>query len=344
MIMVVSNHDLKTVTGKVTIARPSQVKMIPDDPAQGNTHCHSDPGGSTVIMDDEEMTKDLGVAFFVDSNKKFVLPPPFWGDLFDYYDVGPTPGPYVCAVPWKDKTWRTVPGVEVIRTHEVMEPLDNDLPPLPPVMSGRAKIMKTAGQGEFDNLHIAPKMVIRSQYVKSERIPKEKLIGLDRITMAPFCFHDCLHMHVRWGTDYKDVQNRGWLDEETPSALAGAPLVPPNQKVTLNLLSPTSFEYLAEAQGVRAGTWQIMFHHGLGYALNSKYRLNIARQGVNRGNGVSVSKGKWALFYWNLRWYPARDGVQYERLSWDQGALPKLREAGSLPEASPTSAASASGN
>src|SRR5262249_17182967 len=63
MIMVVSDHDLRTVTGKVTIARPPQVKMIPDDPSKSNTHCHSDPRGATVIMDGEEMTKDLGVAF-----------------------------------------------------------------------------------------------------------------------------------------------------------------------------------------------------------------------------------------------------------------------------------------
>ena len=163
------------------------------------------------------------------------------------------------------------------------------------------------------------------------------------VTMAPFCFHDCMHMHFRWGADYNDIQNRGWKDDETPSALAGAPLVPANQKVTLNLLSPVSFEYIAEANGVRAGTWQIMLHHGLAYALNSKYRLDIVRRAVNRGNGVSVSKGDWALMYWNLRWYPAKDGIHYERLSWAQDALPKLREAGSLPGAAPKTAASASG-
>ncbi len=189
-------------------------------------------------------------------------------------------------------------------------------------------------------------MVVRPQYVTSKRIPKEKLLGLDRITMAPFCFHDCLHMHVRWGAGDNDAQNRGWRDEETPNALAGAPLVPTNQKVTLNLLSPTSFEYIAEAQGVRAGTWQIMLHHGLGYALNGKYRLNVVRGAVNRGNDVAspVSQGEWALMYWNLRWYPATDGVQYQRLSWAKDALPKLREAGSLPEAAPKAAASASGS
>ena len=103
MIMVVSNHDLKTVTGKVTIARPPQVKMTPDDPSEPNAHCHSDSQGATVMMDGEEMTKDLGVAFFTDSNNSFVVPSPYWADLFDYYDVNPTPGSYVCAVPWKDK-------------------------------------------------------------------------------------------------------------------------------------------------------------------------------------------------------------------------------------------------
>ena len=170
----------------------------------------------------------------------------------------------------------------MIRTREVMEPLDqgSDEPPLPPVIPLRGKIVKTAGQGEFDNLHIAPKMVVRPQYVTSKRIPKEKLLGLDRITMAPFCFHDCLHMHVRWGAGDNDAQNRGWRDEETPNALAGAPLVPTNQKVTLNLLSPTSFEYIAEAQGVRAGTWQIMLHDGPADALN---RQVSAERGPWRG-------------------------------------------------------------
>jgi hypothetical protein len=355
MIMVVSNHDLKTVTGKVTIARPPQVKMIPDDPAQANKHCHSDPQGATVMMDSEEMTKDLGVAFFTDSNKSFrgLIPPPDWGTLFDYYDVSPPPGPYVCAVPWKDRSRRTVPGAEVVRTDPPFYtrekdgwagPPDDDPPSnRPPVSVRREKIMKAAGQGEFDNLHIAPKMVVRPEFVTSTRVPKEKLIGLDKITMAPFCFHDCMHMHVRWGADFSDAQNRGWVNDETPNALAGAPLVPPNQKVILNLLSSTSFEYIAEAQGVRAGTWQIMLHHGASYALNTKFKLNGVFL-LDWGNDVSVSRGDWALMYWILRWFTASDGVQYERLSWAEGSLPKLREAGSLPENAPKAAASASGN
>jgi hypothetical protein len=291
-------------------------------------------------MDGEEMTQDLGVAFFTDSNVPSLIPNPFWGDLFDYYDVNPLPGPYVCAVPWKDKSRRFVPTSVIVTSDDPVLESGDPTPP-GPIIVGK-KISKTGGQGEFDNLHIAPKMVLRPENVTSHHIPKEKLAGLDRITMAPFCFHDCLHMHLRWGAADGDAQNRGWQDEETPNALAGAPLVPPNQRVTLNLMSPTSFEYTAEALGVRAGSWQIMLHHGLGYALNAKYRINVVRGGVNHGS-ISVSKGDWALMYWNLRWYPSQNGIQYERLSWAQGDLPKLREAGSLPQAIPKAAVTSSG-
>jgi hypothetical protein len=331
MIMVLSNHDLKTVTGKITVKRPPQIKMLPDDPG-GNPHCHSSPEGSTVMMGEEEMTENLSTAFFTDANDTPVIPSASWASIFDYYECNPAMGSYVMAVPWKIRRSRTIPGLEVSRNAawKNMGITNKDTP----LYVKRTPVVKMAGQGEFDNIHIAPKMVIRPEnvrpFINGHMSTPIQLTGLDNITMAPFCIHDCMHLHTRWSADVSGKQAKGWSDEETPNSLAGAPVVPPNQKVTLNLLSPTSFEYVAEARNVRTGAWQIMFHHGAGYALDFESKATVARLAGPSG-GMYATKGVWSEFYWRIRWDYA-DGVQYERLTWPAGALPKLRETGSLPE------------
>ena len=163
MIMVVSNHDLDTVTGKITIKRPPQIKMLPDDP-NGNSHCHSGQQGSTVMMGDEEMTRNLGTAFFTDNNDLPTIPSASWGSLFDYYECNPALGSYVMAVPWKVRRSRTIPGLEVSRraAWANMGVPNHD----PPLYIERTPVVKMAGQGEFDNIHMAPKMVIRPENVR----------------------------------------------------------------------------------------------------------------------------------------------------------------------------------
>ena len=76
-------------------------------------------------------------------------------------------------------------------------------------------VRKLGGQGEFDNLHIAPRMTVKPDLLKLN----PKLQGLDSIVMAPFCIHDCFHMHWRWGEKLDSIQARGW----SPMASRAAP-------------------------------------------------------------------------------------------------------------------------
>ena len=113
------------------------------------------------------------------------------------------------------------------------------------------KVLNSAGQGEFDNVHIAPKMFVPASAidwpdfgVAGPPSMRRAYESVKEITMAPFCVHDCLHMHVRWGewigtnVFTSDPAFRGWVGDDLPNDDngSGLPLVPANQKITLKLL------------------------------------------------------------------------------------------------------------
>ena len=94
-------------------------------------------------------------------------------------------------------------------------------------------------------------------------------VEFDDIAMAPFCEHDCLHTHTRWGIPDPKIplSNKGF-DGRAPHQIAGAPLVPANQTVFISLTTPSSCRYRAVARGpIRPGTFSVFNHHGSGYAL-----------------------------------------------------------------------------
>jgi hypothetical protein len=108
----------------------------------------------------------------------------------------------------------------------------------------------------------------------------EGLYGLENVAMAPFCIHDCFHMHWRWSNGPDDPQVKGWVANR-PFAKAGAPLlVPGNQGVTLEMHSPVSFTYTAKAEGCPASEWEIILHHCGAYALSVGTKGKLARAAV----------------------------------------------------------------
>jgi len=172
-------------------------------------------------------------------------------------------------------------------------------------------LYKVPRQGAFDSVHLAPKM----------KAPDEVLYAIDpdalrrsfaRISMAPFCAHDCLHTHWRWGDWQTSKQTLGW-EGWTPYCKPGAPMVPPNQEVTIRL-EGAQLEYTARATKVPAGIWQIVFHHGSAYA--------IAASKIIKGLGETAlmqplapgSSFQWYGFYWRMRHVFLRDGLFYERI------------------------------
>jgi hypothetical protein len=290
LVMVVANSPLQYAAGSVTLTRPSKTAM-------------------TEIMD-ETMTSDIGSAFFTDRNDGFFDPKAWWSNIFDYYYIDPPAGKYKLVTPADKGRKRTISkGVKETFLWPDTGKLD----------SLTRDVIKLAGQGEFDNLHLAPKMV--------DLEANPGLTGLDKVTMAPFCVHDCLHMHVRWGDDATDFYNRGWVGQ-TPYAKAGAPLVPGNQEVNLEVLSPVSFRYTATAENPSLGQWQIFMHHGAAYALSFNADAVSARKIVQVDSKLhwqGVAGGPWTTFYWLLR-YGQDDAGQFERITWTPQQFAALRE------------------
>ena len=87
---------------------------------------------------------------------------------------------------------------------------------------------KLAGQGAYDNLHLAPRMKFTSKVATGPTIPD--------IVMAPFCINDCFNTHTRWGTLNGGLpeSNQGFSGR-VPYQVSGAPLVPGNQTVWISL-------------------------------------------------------------------------------------------------------------
>jgi hypothetical protein len=190
-------------------------------------------------------------------------------------------------------------------------------------------IHKLGRQGEFDNLHLAPKMVAPAEVIR--RNPG-MASTLREIAMAPFCIHDCFHTHFRWGSAATNKSACGWsgtaMDPGEPNQIAGVPLVPPNQDVSVTLLSPSGYRYTARIQKPTAGTWQPIFHHGSAYAIHiarmTRALLRVTLEALKADFLGDRLQESWALLYWSLRYTPVGSGA-IERLQYSDTELNALR-------------------
>ena len=165
-------------------------------------------------------------------------------------------------------------------------------------------MVKLPRQGAFDNMHVAPRMRMS---------PNANILrGLrtEDIAMAPFCVHDCLHMHFRWGMAGSAKWSRGFNDKYEPYSVDGATLVPHDQKVIVTCLSPSSFVYEGRVDAkVPAGRTTTFFHHGMSYANEvwSSVKVGMARASVDAFSAgfpfpIDLrASTSWATFYWHLR-------------------------------------------
>jgi hypothetical protein len=314
-MMAVANSPLNQLTGSVKLSRPERSS-------------HSEIMG-------EKMTSNIGSVFFTDRNDPGIIARVYWDNLFAYYYVDPPPAKYTMVTPSsRGRNWTVRGGVTVHELQGVSDEKTED-----------RDILKIAGQGEFDNIHLAPKMVFPKEVLENPL--NRGLYGLENVAMAPFCIHDCFHLHCRWSDGPDDPQVKGWVANR-PFVKAGAPLVPGNQEVTMEMHSPVSFTYTATAEQCRAGEWQIILHHGGAYALSVGKKGWLAREAVLTSipMGLDYNLGDlstWAKFYWCLRynfdWYK-KDGRsqirQFERLSWTPEQFAALRAKGpAKPEGPP---------
>jgi hypothetical protein len=188
----------------------------------------------------------------------------------------------------------------------------------------KADLVKLAGQGTFDNLHISPRMkahkVIGTPPMADPNW-QSSVDTLDQIRMAPFCEHDCMHTHWRWGAAFKDhvaAPNQLPLRGFTPSADprfsgtgrpyqdVGSAMVPLNQHVDLAFGGNQQFDYKAQIFNAAPGVWQPVYHHGSAYVLGFSASGVTAHAAAKEFVGGSQED---AELYWNMRHQATADGA-----------------------------------
>jgi hypothetical protein len=300
-VMVLANVSSERVETAITVRRPA------------STMTHGDP----------EMTPEIQPLFVTDTNAPTLLPTPYWSDIFDYYHTQPDKA-FIGRPEGQHGPERREPGeVCFVDPGAPARRIEGAVM----VNSGfwgvarkPRTIVKQARQGEFDNIHLAPRMRLTVEVPNSPDSP----VKLTDIAMAPICVHDCLHTHMRWGFA-KKVTNAAMLgfdDAGTPHAKDGAPHVPPDQYVFVHLDSRRSFRYRAVSRRANpAGQWTCFMHHGMFYAVGiwprfwsdawiseRLGRVAVENRAIGRDEPFTSATDfpsatiSWAGFYWRLRW------------------------------------------
>jgi hypothetical protein len=212
----------------------------------------------------------------------------------------------------------------------------------------KADVVKWPRQGQFDSIHLAPRMKADLMLARPalSRIPWADT--LQEIAMAPFCEHDCFHTHFRWGANWNEMPTSlalkngqgisGFSGTATtgkfggvgvPNTEIGAPLVPLNQEISVSFESEHVFNYTATmAKDIVPGVWQAVFHHGSAYAVSlvADKMVKFIMQLVTGCILDFLLEPEWSEFYWTLRYQDTADGplerieVSDTGLRWLMGA------------------------
>lgn len=269
-----------------------------------------------------EMLTDIGTGLWTDNNAGNALgeslagpPLPFWCNIFNYYAVDPDADPALTGrrirMVRSDLGYREQTDAAIISRE--LGPVDGAFVLAHPERSGR--VTKVPRQAEFDNIHLAPRMRVRAKIdwamIGSRRtlFTRPEDWKMDRVVMAPFCAHDCFHMHTRWSAIVgAETHVNGW-NATGPYAESQAPMVPTNHDVDLVITGPASFVYADTATDAPASVWQVACYHGAGYGVKvgaAVESANLTTEVFNDDMFVDENNNRamgWALFYWRLRYY-----------------------------------------
>jgi len=260
-------------------------------------------------------------------------PAPQWGNLFSYYladasDALPGRAYKMARAARPDQKDRAIHGRIVREEPHLRVPLVRR----ESYEVRRLRTSKLARQGEFDNIHMAPRMFLEATHARFKtrgdivfspktwtKIDPDRF-KLREIAMAPLCAHDCFHSHWRWADGFSAKSVLGW-DAEGPHRAAGAPMIPPHHSLEVLLPQRNEIIYSETAHGVRRGRQEVFFHFGAAYGLASdgmRSLLNMLVSPAAGGNkgapwefGIETLDGEikevpddtWAVMYWNFRYY-----------------------------------------
>jgi hypothetical protein len=206
--------------------------------------------------------------------------------------------------------------------------------------------VKWPRQGQFDSIHLAPRMNADLLLARKEMNAPPYDETLRAIIMAPFCEHDCMHTHWRWGANWNDSRNEHLLANGkpisgfgstgaagkfsgvgVPNTEIGAPLVPLNQEITVSFESDHAFKYTAAVvKDITPGVWQAVYHHGSAYAVSVVNKPMVeALVQVTTACALDLGfvAGQWSEFYWTLRFQDTTNGP-LERIELSDADLARL--------------------
>ena len=325
-VLLMSSMQLKAANAVITVTRP---------PSTTPSHV------------DREMGPIIRPILFTDSNLptgNTVGPAlPHWDNMFDYHELDPI-GQGLKTITVVDGDPASKRAKE--RKQSGLLAKEKEFPIAGATLTDfydLADLRKMPRQGEFDNLHVAPRMTIPpiGPFSRTADPGFRFLMNMDNVIMAPFCVHDCLHTHFRWGVNplgflgnlvltFPDSA-KGFDGSFHPNTIDGAPQVPHNQSVNISFLSGNSFSYEGIVHGpVEPGRWHVFFHHGMSYAneLWDVSTVDTARTAVelaatakgehffnkNEPPTPSLNAGDFfSVFYWRLRFGGAQN-LAMERL------------------------------
>lgn len=196
-----------------------------------------------------------------------------------------------------------------------------------------------ARQGAFDNIHLAPRMTFPSEIEGVSHVPSplnvpmalanartfklgeleihpDATVDWTEVTMAPFCAHDCFHVHWRWSDHMATKGVFGWSESE-PYKVPGAPMVPQHHKITVWLDADTTIVVYEEAEyagerKIASDAWEVFNYQGAGYVVSARtatmtaVKLFVQSQSeyvfrTKDGKSLSPSES-WSVFYFTLRY------------------------------------------
>jgi hypothetical protein len=333
-IMVRSNVRLKRIEAATKLTRPASTTTL-------------DSGNGTVAGTCCSAHTQIKSLLVADSNENPWGPndafKPFWSGVFSYYEVDPDVrlGGQRLRMVRRDKpATRTEPDCGY-----------RDLATSPESFTS---IQKRARQGEFDNIHIAPRLHLNAAFVtyraamawppgarQFDPITASSM-HLDQLAMAPFCSHDCLHMHWRWSPG-GPRWTKGWGPSVSPYSAEGVPMIPtnhdldaimngPNVVTLIEKASPTATVGEDATRSMPADYFQVFFYPGIAYAQGivtwrESVMSSLLATGANGRTGFTawdfadssrtvMGISQPPVLYWNLRYYAAQSGTTWTARPW----------------------------
>lgn len=295
--IVWSNEDTRRACASILMTRP-RLAMAHGD-AMGQVH------RALVVTDTNEIH---------DPTAWLGMPLPTTDRLYDYYETEPATRfagrtPTSSDHPEQRRGEITLADARHRRTRIIADAIRRHSP----LVKSDPDIFKQPRQGQFDNVHIAPRMNLVMNFPNGDTRQHRDVVMLNA------CLHDCTHMHVRWGLHLTDPSVLGWKDGR-PNVEPGVPAVPENQTVFASFPNEHSLRYRAIAEGNRAGDPVVFCHHGLGYACDEWPTASArAANTTMRGTLVRLARefeepdwngdpnDPWAEFYFRVRYCGSRD-------------------------------------